>query len=81
MSETTSSSGIPLLTTTNYAEWSLKLSAAVMKKANIEVMLGTSPMPTLLPDLSNAKQVCEWQMYCCWFHPRVHQSRSSYSLH
>jgi len=63
MSDTTSSSGIPILTATNYAEWSLKLSAAVMKKANIELMLGTSPpMPTLAPDLSNAKHVREWQM-------------------
>ena len=62
MSDTISSSGIPLLTANNYADWSLKVSAAVMKKANIKVMLGTEPMPTLLADSSNAKQVREWQM-------------------
>jgi hypothetical protein len=32
------------------------------EKANVAVMLGTEPMPTLLSDLSNAKQVREWQM-------------------
>jgi hypothetical protein len=62
MSDTLSPSGIPLLTATNYADWSLKLSAAVMKKANIAVMLGTEPMPTLAADSSNAKEVCQWQM-------------------
>ncbi|KIM28666.1 hypothetical protein M408DRAFT_23703 [Serendipita vermifera MAFF 305830] len=38
-----------------------KLSAAVMKKANINVMLGTVSMPQLDADLSNAQQVHDWQ--------------------
>ncbi|KIM20097.1 hypothetical protein M408DRAFT_30657 [Serendipita vermifera MAFF 305830] len=48
---------IPTLQANNYAEWSMKLSAAVMKKANINVMLGTVSMPQLEADLSNAQQL------------------------
>ncbi|KIM29214.1 hypothetical protein M408DRAFT_23022, partial [Serendipita vermifera MAFF 305830] len=56
MDNNTSSREI-LLQADNYVEWFIKLSAAVMKKANINVMLGTVSMPQVEADLSNAQQV------------------------
>ena len=50
-------SGLPLLTYGNYADWAVKVQAAVMKKANVKVMLGEETMPTLAADLSNASDV------------------------
>lgn len=63
MDNNTSPNGIPILKADNYAEWSIKLSAAVMKKANINIMLGTLPMPQLDATLSNAQEVLDWQKH------------------
>ena len=61
MSNLLSPSGLPLLTHDNYADWAIKVSAAVMKKADVKVMLGEEVMPTLAADLSNADAVRSWQ--------------------
>jgi hypothetical protein len=67
MSDTHTPSDIPTLTAANYA--------AVMKKANIAVMLGTEPLPTLLSDLSNANLSCT--LRSSW---QVHRVQTSLSL-
>ena len=61
MSNDLSASGLPFLSHDNYADWAIKVTAAVMKKADVKIMLGTELMPTLAADLSNADDIKAWQ--------------------
>jgi hypothetical protein len=56
-----SSDTIPMLDHDNYHDWSVKVIATVMKKANVNVMLGDVLQPTLAQDNANADEVRQWQ--------------------